>query len=309
MTYKLYIGNNTFIHHKNKLGLELMISHGYFEKCSNVDESDIILYASASPYNSNSIHEINIYDEKYKNKMILLGPHFSVFPTNFHKTIDNNINQNIRYNSLSKWVVDCWKLDLCSSNPSLPIVQLPFPVDVDRFKPDENIREKNIVIIYIKNRVKEDYEFIIDYMKSKNYQVIIFNYKAKYNEIDFLNSLKMCKFCIWIGCHESQGFALQETLSCDVPLLVFNVTHMGQEEGYEKNFDYCRTKATCLSYWHDKCGEVFYEKEDFEKTLNKFLINFELNKYKPRDFVLENLSTNAIFQKFWKPVIEDIVTH
>lgn len=303
MVYKIYIGKDTWFHDKNREGLELLIQNGFFEKTSNIDESNIIFYISPSPMYSSSINEIDIYDIKYKDKIIIIGPHFTVYPSSYTRSLNNNINNNLLYNLLSKWVCDFWKLHLGDNFP-LPLVQLPYPVNTELFKPDTNVK-KDVVVIYIKNRSQNDYQYIIDYMRNNNYNIKIFNYKNKYNQEDYINTLNKAIFCIWIGCHESQGFALQEALSLNIPLLVYNVIHMGQEEGQENDYNYCNTLTTSASYWDNKCGELFYKKEDFVNTLNKLIINIELNNYNPREFIMENLSPIGVYNKYWKPVIEN----
>ena len=103
---------------------------------------------------------------------------------------------------------------------------------------------------------------------------------------------KNSKYGIILDAHESQGFAIEEALSCDVPLLVWNVTSMNQEEGS----NYLNIPATSIPYWDERCGEYFYNKDQFEKTYNKF-IN-KLNTYKPREFVIENLSVKKCAEIF-----------
>jgi hypothetical protein len=68
----------------------------------------------------------------------------------------------------------------------------------------------------------------------------IFNYLQRYNEAEYLTYLQSCKYGIWIDAHESQGFALEEALSCNVPLLVWNVSSLNREE----NSDYPDVPAT-----------------------------------------------------------------
>lgn len=304
MVYKIYIGKDTWFHPKNEEGLNLFIKHGYLEKTNNIDESDIILYISPSPKFSGSINEINIYDTKYKNKVIIIGPHFSVFPTDYIKSIDNSINNNIKFNLLSEWVVNFWKILM---NNNLPLVQMPYPVDTELFKPDETIYIKKDIIIYIKNRSIYDYQYIIDYIKNNynEYNIHIFNYKITYEQNDYISSLKNAKFCIWIGCPESQGFAVLEALSMNVPLLVFNVYTMGQIEGLENDQIYCNIKATTIPYWDEKCGEKFYKKEDFEKSLKILLSKIDAGYYTPRKFILDNLNVHNAFNNYWKPIIEN----
>jgi len=104
--------------------------------------------------------------------------------------------------------------------------------------------------------------------------------------------LQNSKFGIWLGRHESQGFALEEALSCNVPLLVWNVTSMNQEYG----LNYPDIKATTIPYWDERCGEYFYDFEELDNTFNLFIS--KLDTYKPREYVLENLSVEVCQEKF-----------
>ena len=118
-----------------------------------------------------------------------------------------------------------------------------------------------------------------------NYKV--FNYNIGYNEKEYLEYLQNSKFGIWIGRHESQGFALEEALSCNVPLLVWNIKSINQEYGQ----NYPDIPATSIPYWDDQCGEYFYDMSDFEEKCCLFFSKLET--YKPREYVLENLSMSV----------------
>ena len=67
------------------------------------------------------------------------------------------------------------------------------------------------------------------YLFSTSLNLINDSYINKYNETDYINYLKECKYGIWVDAHESQGFALEEALSLDVPLLVWNIKSLNQE--------------------------------------------------------------------------------
>ena len=100
------------------------------------------------------------------------------------------------------------------------------------------------------------------------------------------------KYGIVLDAHESQGFAIEEALSCDVPLLVWNVSSMSQEEG----INYPDIPATSIPYWDKRCGEYFYNQEEFKSIFDEFIS--KLNTYKPREFILENLSVEKCSEKF-----------
>ena len=101
---------------------------------------------------------------------------------------------------------------------------------------------------------------------------------------------------IVLGRHESQGFAIEEALSCNVPLLVWSVTLRKKEYPYRNEYQNIKSNVTTIPYWDERCGEFFLEKEELEETFNKF-IN-KLNTYKPRDYILENLSVKKCSENF-----------
>ena len=49
------------------------------------------------------------------------------------------------------------------------------------------------------------------------------SFEKRYQESDFADAISKAPYAIWIGRHESQGFAFQETLSSDTPIFVIDV--------------------------------------------------------------------------------------
>jgi hypothetical protein len=156
---------------------------------------------------------------KYPSTKFIFGPQFSVFPEN---RLDIIKGPNSVYNLLSIWVTNIWqKYSICND---LKLIQLPFGVDTEKFVNTKSITEKNSVIVYFKHRNPIDLQLIEIFFKNKNISYNIFSYDTRYDEAKYLECLQNAKYCIWVDAHESQGFALQEALSCDVPLLVWNIT-------------------------------------------------------------------------------------
>jgi hypothetical protein len=279
----LIIGN---FHHKNKIGLELLLKNINFEyKFGNINEINNyeIIYSPSLPIDS----------ANYPNKKFIFGPHFSVFPDNKLLTI-NNIYNNSIYIQPSIWVINLWKNFKLENIIELKLFS--FPVEIDKFKPIENRenREKNEVFIYFKRRKPDELLFIENFLNKQNINYKLFDYVKKYKEEEYLKCLQNAKFGIIVDAHESQGFAIEEALSCDVPLLVWKVKYMSQEEGA----NYKDIPCTNISYWDERCGEFFEEKDNFEKTYNNF-IN-KINIYKPREYILENLTPKKCGENFIK---------
>jgi hypothetical protein len=272
----LIIGN---FHHKNAGGLINIAKYLNYEiKYGNINDIpnyDIIFIPD-------QVLNTGKFD---KNKKFIFGPHLSIFPDTRLYTI-NNVNNNSIYIQPSDWAKQCWNI----VNQLIPIKTFCFPVSTEKFKSIREKKEK--VFIYFKRRKPEELLFITKFLKSKQIEFRVFDYIKRYDEKDYIKYLQESKYGIWLGAHESQGFALQEALSCNVPLLVWTVTSMQQEEG--SNFS--NIQATSIPYWDERCGDFFYKKEEFETKYNEF-IN-KLDTYKPREYVLENLSVEKCTENF-----------
>jgi len=275
---------NTWIHHKN-LNALLNYKNIEFIVINNINEINNIDLNTINCIFSPSIPlNISLFN-KYNIKFIF-GPHFSVFPND--QQINFILSNNTIYVQPSEWPIKIWKsFPICNK---LNLKILPFGVNSDKFKEYKNINDRSDVFIYYKVRNPTDLDYIKNFLNNKNIKFTIYEY-SKYKEDDYINFLKNCKYGIWLGSQESQGFALQEALSCNIPLLVWNVKSINQE--YKSNYpDY---KATSIPYWDNRCGEYFYNKDDLEETFNLFIS--KLNNYKPREYILENLTYDICEKK------------
>jgi hypothetical protein len=268
-------------HHKNKEGLERLLKYlNYDYKVSNnlndINNYDII-YSPNYPIDTS----------KYPDKKFIFGPHFSVFPDNKLMYI-NNVHNNSIYIQPSDWVCELWR-SLNAEN-IIPLKSFAFPVNTEQF--NDLGKDKSKVFIYYKSRKPEELKYIESFLTNKNIEYQIFDYVKRYDENNYIRCLQESKYGIWVGRHESQGFALQEALSMNIPLLVWNVKSMNQEE----NINYPEIFGTVIPYWDERCGEYFYEQNEFIQTYDKF-IN-KLNTYKPREYVLDNLSIKKCAKRF-----------
>ena len=270
------------IHHKNINFILKCKQINFFIIDSVTDINNIDLTQFDAIYSPCDTIDVS----KYPNTKFIFGPQFSVFPEERLTIIKGS---KTVYNLLSNWVINIWKnFPVCNN---LKLIALPFGVDTEKFIDNKNITEKKNVMVYFKHRNPEDLHFIENFLKCKNINYSVFSYDRRYDENEYISYLQNSKYCIWVDAHESQGFALQEALSCNVPLLVWNIISMNQE--YRSN--YTNLPATTTSYWDNKCGELFYNINEFEVTYNKFIEN--INNYKPREFILDNLSIEVCENK------------
>ena len=269
------------MHAKNKNALLNYKNINYFIiNHTNIDLIDLTKFNCV--YSPSEI--INV--SKYPQTKFIFGPHFSIFPEKHHMNIIEGFNSI--YIQPSEWANNVWKYH--PNCKDIKIETLPFGVDTIRFNEINPIDQRNEVILYYKNRHPDELSNILNFLKSHNIEPKIFYY-SRYNENDYINSLHNAKFGIWLDAHESQGFALEEALSCNVPLLVWNVKYMDQE--YQSS--YSNIIATTIPYWDKRCGEYFYNLNELEETFSKFILN--LNNYKPREYILENLTFDLCEKK------------
>lgn len=271
-----------FLHHKNKHGLTLLpkeVQVIYLDTLHNIqiyDDGNTILFIT------DKILEVNF-------SKVLYGPHIDF--GNVIKYFQNNSNKKIKFNMLSPWLKKLSeKLVKCDAE----FITLPYPVDIEKYCPSNIIENK--AFIYFKHVDDYKLQLAINLIKDKNIPYQVFRY-GSYKDYDYLNYIKSCKFGIWVGSHESQGFALQEALSCNIPLFVLDVKSL-KDEFYERDYpwrnreiSYDDLEATSASYWNDDCGIICKNLEfnNLQENFNKFLE--KLSSFNSRKFILENLSS------------------
>jgi len=103
-----------------------------------------------------------------------------------------------------------------------------------------------------------------------------------YNTITLKETAQKSRFCIFMSATETQCLAALEIMACDIPLLVIDTISYTIEE--------ITVDATSVTCWDDRCG-MKTTIDRFEKDFPTFFENIE--KYRPREFVLENYSFEA----------------
>jgi hypothetical protein len=202
----------------------------------------------------------------------ILGPNICTLP------IDNNQVMNFNnYNTIlvpSLWVKNLYMRWL----PEDKIVVWPVGINIDIFKPLDCDKIYDY-LIYYKRRDLSDLNNLVSKLKSIGRTFNIIEY-GKYSEENFIDLVSKSKYGIVIDSSESQGIAIQEMLSCNLPLLVWDVKYWN-----DRGLVY-QCESTSIPYWSNECGVVFYDLNEF---LDKIYL-LENNTYSPRNFILKNLN-------------------
>ena len=278
----LYINN--WCHHKNLNALlhykNIEIHQINSEQLNNIDLTNY-----DAVYNPSEPIDVSKYSNKKTQATFIFGPHFSIFPD---EKIISIKHKNAVYIQPSQWAKNVWKnYNNRFECVELNIIQLPFGVETDKFNEIKLIQERTKVFVYFKHRNQNELFFLSQFLNNMGIEFRIFGYDCRYDEADYLQYLQESKYGIILDAHESQGFAIEEALSCNVPLFVWNVKSMNQEEGC----NYPDFPATSIPYWDERCGEFFYNADEIEETLRRFLSKLET--YRPRNYVLETLSMDV----------------
>lgn len=272
------------LHFKNQRGLEELLRGEYVYGSMDDISGYTHIYSPSMPINTSL----------YPDKFFLFGPHFSLFPDTKLLSV-RNIHHNSVYLLPSQWILDLWKEK--NAAVFLPLTIFPFPVDTTTFSPTGQPREK--VFVYMKHRDPFELAEVDDYLTKNNISYTLFDYGKGYKEADYLAVLKESKYGIVLGSYETQGFAIQEALSTDVPLFVWDCRSMLQDYSTVQKDYLC----TSVPYWDNRCGIKVYTLGQFEQEFPQFVS--KLATYEPRQFILENLSVGKCRER-WNALFDTL---
>lgn len=236
------------------------------------------------PYSiNNELYEYNLFlgwgdttipkYKKLKNKQnIIIGPQFWPWGT--------DIFQIEEY----KKVISPSKTTEKILNKFFPQLKTGFwPVGI--YAPDiKKISPTKDCLVYYKNRPVEHLQLVLDFLEKRNITYTGLEY-GNYTQEEFKESLSEVKYCVIVDNTESQGIAIQEMMSVNKPLFVWNQID-GVRTDYRGNT--YKVEASTIPYWSNECGEYVNEFENFEDKFDKFLNN--INNYSPQKFVERELS-------------------
>lgn len=216
----------------------------------------------------------------------IIGPNLYSLPRNIPDEVQI---KNTPYIMPSQWIIDFWK-------------QLGYSgimwiwatwIDTHTFAPSQN-PSSNEVLVYIKKRSLDEERIVLQELEKKWILYSIIRYGA-YAESDFQNVLSRVKYVIWLGCAETQGIALEEILSMNIPILVWDITFLGQWTPASKrdqdNFTYEESQfdiVTSVPYFDERCGFIVKSWNEIPKAIE--VMEHAYNTYSPREYIIENLS-------------------
>lgn len=180
------------------------------------------------------------------------------------------------------------------------VVAWPTGIDTEQWSPFEGAVKRYDFLIYDKVRWEHERfeKELIEPIKKVvdkyhlSYQFITY---GKYDHHELIEKLKNSKAVIFLCEHETQGFAYQQILATNTPILAWDRSGDWQDPQY-----YPQTvkfsPVSSVPYWDDRCGAKFTAAGDFEKNLDTFMN--KLSTFEPRNYIMENLTLEKCAQMY-----------
>lgn len=214
--------------------------------------------------------------QKGNIKKIIAGPNIVVTPEEANGILLNDMIDIVI--TPSEWVKDFYSSFKKDFNKKIKIWAAG--VDTDYFKPNENMSKNIGFLVYVKSKNNKLLTFILPELIKRGITYSILYY-GKYERNHYLDMLRKSRYMIYLNESESQGIALHEAWSCDVPTLVW-------DRGFFQYKKYEWHGKTNAPYLIEDCGIRFRGESDFSSKLSEFLE--KTNNYEPRRHALENFS-------------------
>jgi glycosyltransferase involved in cell wall biosynthesis len=169
----------------------------------------------------------------------------------------------------------------------------PAGIETEKWKPNQEINKEIDFLVYNKinwEKEKNNTELrnpILKLLSEKglSYVEIVYgNYKSE----DYRMLLAQSKAMIFLSEHESQGFACNEAMSMDIPILAWDQGFCQDPNRFK--WGQPNLKTSSVPFFNDDCGLTFKNFKEFKTQLDLFLVKKNKNQFKPRAFVLANLS-------------------
>jgi glycosyltransferase involved in cell wall biosynthesis len=174
-------------------------------------------------------------------------------------------------------------------------------IDTAKWSPDADANKKVDLLVYNKirwNNQSFDNELrlpLLEKLKRSGLSFHEITY-GQYQETEYYNLLQQSKSMIFLCEHESQGFALCEALSMNVPVLAWDQGFWLDPNRFEWN-ERNPVPATSVPFFDSRCGMRFKDFEEFEKLFAVFWGKVKNEEFRPRGYIMENLTLEKSAQK------------
>lgn len=265
---------------------------------------DYVLNQPISKYEYNWVQDnlVVFVQACFLSKACIFGPNLAEFPSDL-PYLRRKANNNSIFLFPSKWPMNVWdRLHFKEG----ALRDWSSGVDTEKFYKKAN-KEDQKILIYFKNRDRELLNYIVNVLNEAKLNFTLFEY-GKYDQTQFFEAIQSSKFGIWLAGSETQGYAMLESLSCNLPLIVLGIKSMKEvynsngklmfNENILKNFK--SISVTSAPYFNEKCGVIIHDIKEFKDSLYLMCVNYR--SYEPRKYILDyftlDKSANNLIEMF-----------
>lgn len=169
----------------------------------------------------------------------------------------------------------------------------PVGIDTDRWAP--SLATKDIdVLVYVKIRCQPARDNaavrdpVLETLHDSGLRIATITY-GRYRENEFHRLLARSRSMVFLCEHETQGIALQQALSCGIPIFAWDFGGVWQDPDYYPHrvvFE----PVTSVPYWDDRCGIKFADASGFRAGFPAFWSRVTSGDFDPRSFILDNFT-------------------
>jgi hypothetical protein len=167
----------------------------------------------------------------------------------------------------------------------------PVGIETDKWTPSEKKPDVDVLvynkILIEKEKIDSLLGPVLDELRRRSLRVETIRYGA-YKPEEFRQLLSRSRSMIYFCEHESQGIALQEAMSMNLPVFAWNQGKWLDPSRHA--WGETDTPASTVPYFDERCGAIFGDLSSFNEGFDKFWEKVLEKKYAPREFVLENLT-------------------
>lgn len=229
--------------------------------------------------------------EDFKNQKIIIGPLYSLEQQNrLSGYVKKYRNIKIMVASKTNQVILIDKMNLGLHKDDVIICPSGVISEEQLTKNSLITTRKDKCLIYFKNRSQKDLNKVESFLETKDIDYEIFAY-GEYKNKALINAAKNYKFGICLDRTESQGFGIQEMMSSNLPLFVWEDPKLNTS-AISKYYKTQNITGTAVPYWSNDCGVRVNSYEDFENYFDNFYNNIE--SFSPSKLIKENLTYEIV---------------
>lgn len=207
-------------------------------------------------------------------KQMYIGPNICTLP------IDNDVAMRQEYKAFivnSQWTYDAYKKWI----PEEKLRIWPVGIDTDLFSDKSSFEKEFDCLLYCKGRSSDDSAIAKGLLESRNQKFKEISYGG-YSEEQFLELIGKSRYAFVVDGPESQGIAIEEMMSCNLPMFVWDV------EFWADRGDAYKVVASSVPFWSEECGVKTSKIKNLKGSFDEFLKNIE--SFTPRQFILRELT-------------------